>query len=86
MAPIKTAQLVIIDNIGKGKAVLVEMKAARDESGDYYTVNTAFPITSPDYENRKKGWRLLWSRETGPAAPAVADASFAEPDQSKDGD
>lgn len=67
--PAKTTQLVMLQSIERGKAVFIELKPASD--GDYYTVNTAFPV-SDGYAENKKGWSLLWG---GASVPAVASGA-----------
>lgn len=66
--PRKTSQMVLIQSAGKGKAVYIELKPA--ESGDFYTVNTAFAVGKHYAEN--KGWGLLWS---GASVPTVASGA-----------
>lgn len=78
--PDATTQLVVLEQGGKGKAVFVQLQAAKDDAGDYYTVNTAFPV-SDSYAQKKKGWKELWSREAVPAAASGERAPFAEPDR-----
>lgn len=66
--PTKTSQLVVLQSEERGKAVFIELKPA--ESGDYYTVNTAFPVGEGYAQGKEKrgGWRELWSREPVPAS------------------
>jgi hypothetical protein len=66
--PTKTSQLVVLQSEERGKAVFIELKPA--ESGDYYTVNTAFPVGEGYVQGKEKrgGWRELWSREPVPAS------------------
>ncbi len=69
--PSATTQLVVIEQGRKGKAIFVQLQPAKDEEGDYYAVNTAFPV-SGSYAQKKRGWKELWSRY-----PVPADASGA---------
>lgn len=67
--PSKTSQMVVVQSVEHGKAVFIELKPS--ENGDYYTVNTAFPIGDP-YAERKKNWALLWG---GASVPSVASGA-----------
>lgn len=67
--PSKTTQLVVVQSTERGKAVFIELKPS--ELGDFYTVNTAFPV-GDDYAERKKNWSLLWS---GASVPTVASGA-----------
>lgn len=71
--PSTTSQMVVIQAQEKGKAVFIELKPSED--GDYYTVNTAFPVID-GYAEDKDGWKLLWG---GASVPAVSsgDNPFA---------
>lgn len=71
----KTSQMVMIQSHERGKAVFIQLKPA--EGGDYYTVNTAFPVS--DSYAEKKNWEKLWGRESVPAGASGA-SSFATPD------
>jgi hypothetical protein len=78
--PESTTQLAVIELIGKGKAVFIQLQPGTDAAGDYYAVNTAFPV-SVTYAEKKKGWKLLWSREAVPAVASGELSPFAEADQ-----
>lgn len=70
----KTSQMVMIQSHERGKAVFIQLKPAK--TGDYYTVNTAFPVSDGYVENKK--WEKLWGGESVPADASGAP-SFAEP-------
>lgn len=83
--PGKTSQLVAIHELANDRVMFVELRAARDDSGDYYTVRSAFPARKGFVKN--KGWDLLW--EDGRAQPstnASSSAPFAEPTPSDAGE
>lgn len=73
-SPHKTSQMVMIQAHEKGKAVFIQLKPS--ESGEFYTVNTAFPV-SEGYAEQKK-WKMLWSGESVPTVASGA-TSFADP-------
>lgn len=73
-SPDKTSQLVVIQAREKGKAVFIQLKPS--ESGDFYSVNTAFPVA--DGYAEKKNWKVLWDRESVPTDASGA-SSFADP-------
>ena len=50
--PGKTAQLVAVQSGKTGKVVFVELQPARDDGGDYYRINSAFPA-GENYVARK---------------------------------
>lgn len=56
--PSKTTQLVAIRRANNDRIMYIQLQAARDDAGDYYTVNTAFPARSGYVKN--KGWKKLW--------------------------
>ncbi|MBQ1784622.1 MAG: PLxRFG domain-containing protein [Gammaproteobacteria bacterium] len=72
--PGRTAQIVAIKSKEKGKAVFIELQPATDEAGDFYRVNSAFPVNPKFAEKKeeKEGWERLWSRY-----PVSAGASGA---------
>lgn len=70
----KGSQMVMIQSHEKGRAVFIQLKPS--ENGDFYTINTAFPV-SDGYAEKKK-WEKLWSGESVPATASGA-ASFADP-------
>lgn len=76
--PAATSQLVVIQATERGKVVFIQLQAGKDESGDFYTVRTAFP-SSRSYAEKRKEWKKLWSRVPVPATDAGASASSAEP-------
>jgi hypothetical protein len=67
--PSKSAQLVVIQSEERGKAVFIALSPS--ENGDFYTVNTAFPI-GDGYAEKKSGWKLLWG---GASVPAIASGA-----------
>lgn len=72
--PGETTQIIAIVSGSKGRAVFLELKPAKDDAGDFYAVNSAFPV-GKEYtlrKERKEGWKTLWSRY-----PVPADASGA---------
>jgi hypothetical protein len=71
--PEKTSKIVAIESIEKGKAVFIQLKPS--DTGDFYTINTAFPVKE-NFAESKKGWELLWG---GVPVPSVASGanSFA---------
>lgn len=72
-SPGKTTQLVALQSSKKGQAVFIQLQPAVDEAGDYYRINTAFPVSGGYAQKReKRGWEKLWSRD-----PVPADASGA---------
>jgi hypothetical protein len=72
-SPGKTTQLVALQSSKKGQAVFIQLQPAVDEVGDYYRINTAFPVSGGYAQKReKRGWKKLWSRD-----PVPADASGA---------
>jgi len=76
--PAATSQLVVIQATERGKVVFIQLQSGRDESGDFYSVRTAFP-SSRSYAEKRKEWKKLWSRVPVPATDAGASASSAEP-------
>ncbi len=69
--PSKSSQLVAVQANDDGKAVFIELKPSR--SGDFYTVNTAFPV-GYEYAERKGGWELLWGGSSVPTVASGADS------------
>ena len=80
--PSKTSQLVVVEAIEHGKVVFVELKPS--DSGDYYTVNSAFPTPANYAEKKGKsaGWVKLWSgMALPPSAPAARTPSADRPSE-----
>lgn len=76
--PDATSQLVVIQAEEKGRAVFIQLMPGKEDSGDFYTVNTAFP-TGKGFAQNKDGWVSLWSREPVPAGDTGKPPSFAAP-------
>lgn len=76
--PSATSQLVVIQATERGKVVFIQLQVGRDEAGDFYTVNTAFPA-SRTYAEKRKAWEKLWSRVPVPAVDAGTSTSSAVP-------
>lgn len=72
--PKKTSQLVMLQAAEKGRAVFIELTPSED--GDFYTVNTAFPVGK--FYAQNKGWRLLWGGASVPTEASGANP-LAEP-------
>ena len=72
--PGKTSQLIAVHAGKNGKVFFLELSAAKDEAGDFYAVNSAFPANDKYVarKERNEGWKPLWSRY-----PVPADASGA---------
>lgn len=79
--PGATSQVVAVQAGNKGKVVFLELQPSKDDAGDFYRVNSAFPATSnyAERKQRKEGWIRLWSRYPVSAdtsgAPGFADQS-----------
>lgn len=69
-----TSQIVAIVSDKKGRAIYLQLSPATDEGGDFYRVNSAFPVSKgyAHSKEKKEGWKPLWSRY-----PVPADASGA---------
>lgn len=78
--PSKTSQLVVVEAEEHGKVVFIELKPTGD--GEFYTVNSAFPVPVRYVEKkkRKEGWVKLWDRMAlQSSAPAVQSLSAGQP-------
>lgn len=75
--PGKTSQLVVLQAEENGSAVFIELKPARDEAGDYYRVNSAFPVRGSYLEKKQanEGWIRLWDDR------AVSSEASGQPPQ-----
>ena len=73
----ETRQLAAIVSSPKGRVIFIELQPAKDESGDYYTIKSAFPVGKGYVEGKQKneGWRLLW-----PKSPVLETAPGTQPD------
>jgi hypothetical protein len=67
--PEETSQIVAIVSDKKGRAIYLQLTPAKDEAGDFYRVNSAFPVGQGYAQNKeaKDGWKPLWSRYPVPA-------------------
>lgn len=81
--PDATAQLVAIHQVSNDRVMFVELRPAKDSTGDFYTVRSAFPARAGFVKN--KGWDLLWEGRAQPSANANTSAPFADPRQTKIG-
>ena len=78
LKPDSTSQLVAVRKTGTDQLLYIELRPAKDDAGDYYTVRTAFPARQ-DFVNRK-GWKMLWEGRAQPSPPAASEqAPFAVP-------
>ncbi len=82
--PAATRQLVALHSAGKDRVMFVELQPGKDESGDFYTVKTAFPAR-PGYTN-KADWKLLWEARAQASGDSGNRPSFAEPPQDAGGE
>ena len=73
--PAATRQLVALHAAGKNRVMFVELQPGRDESGDFYTVKTAFPAR-PGY-TKKENWKLLWEARAQASGESGNRPSFA---------
>lgn len=67
---------------GEQHMMYVQLEPAKDESGDYYRVNTAFPVRQSDYPE-KHGFKEVWPTKDGsePATSATGQQSAFAADQ-----
>uniref|UniRef100_A0ABX1PQV5 PLxRFG domain-containing protein n=2 Tax=Aromatoleum anaerobium TaxID=182180 RepID=A0ABX1PQV5_9RHOO len=75
--PGATSQLVAIHQVSNDRVMFVELRQAQDESGDYYTVRSAFPARSGFVNN--KGWKVLWGGRAQPSIDSGSSIPFAAP-------
>jgi len=75
--PRETAQLVAIHQVKNDRVMFVELRQAKDEAGDYYTVRSAFPARVGFLKNKK--WNILWEGRAQPSTNSGKSAPFAEP-------
>jgi len=78
-------QLLVAYRDDEQHMMYVQLEPARDESGDYYRVNTAFPVRQMDYPERH-GFKEVWPAKDGsePASSATGQQpAFAVDQDSK---
>lgn len=76
--PAGGSQLVAVRPAGNDRVMFIQLQPGRDDGGDFYTVNTAFPARAGFVRN--KGWQKLWEGRAQPSTPASSEqAPFAAP-------
>ena len=76
--PEHSTQLVLAQSTVRSRIVFIELKPGSDANGDFYTVDTAFPIRKQYLDKKSmKGWTQLWSKVPVLADDADTSSSFA---------